>query len=261
MGTADTYTAGLRINGALASAATTLSPLEISTSRALSGSLGYWGIYHHPSFSSSSSGQFFGVYNLMEASSTGNGQGAGNNNSILGITGGIFYGINDNTGGSGLGLEGFSSGNKTIGLRGYSYSNGGASPRAVGVLGTAGLDNSATATGGYFVVCATGSGATCETYTNAGASAALVSDNKDTSVPSFIAMNNGTNVFQISSAGVTTIGTTSGNAIHIINGAAQTPNGHNLTITNGPGASSGDPAVWLTLKINGTNYVVPAWAY
>lgn len=41
----------------------------------------------------------------------------------------------------------------------------------------------------------------------------------------------------------------------------QTPAAGALTLANGPGASTGNPSVYLTLNINGTNYVVPAWAF
>lgn len=50
-------------------------------------------------------------------------------------------------------------------------------------------------------------------------------------------------------------------AIHAIRGALQTPAAGVLTLTNGPGAATGNPAVYLTLNINGTNYAIPAWAF
>jgi hypothetical protein len=41
----------------------------------------------------------------------------------------------------------------------------------------------------------------------------------------------------------------------------QTPAAGVLTLTNGPGASTGNPTIYLTLKINGTNYVFPGWSF
>lgn len=49
--------------------------------------------------------------------------------------------------------------------------------------------------------------------------------------------------------------------IHQINSGLQAPAAGVLTLTNGPGASTGNPAVYLKLNINGTNYVIPAWAF
>lgn len=49
--------------------------------------------------------------------------------------------------------------------------------------------------------------------------------------------------------------------IHQINSGLQAPAAGVLTLTNGPGASTGNPAVYLTLNINGTNYAIPAWAF
>lgn len=50
-------------------------------------------------------------------------------------------------------------------------------------------------------------------------------------------------------------------SIHSVHGALQASAAGVLTLTNGPGASTGNPAVYLTLNINGTNYVIPAWAF
>jgi len=65
----------------------------------------------------------------------------------------------------------------------------------------------------------------------------------------------------VSGVGVVKIGGTGETEIHEVNGALQAPAAGVLTLTNGPGASTGDPSVYLTLNINGTNYVIPAWAF
>lgn len=70
----------------------------------------------------------------------------------------------------------------------------------------------------------------------------------------------GVNAIVISSSQAVTLGTGSG-ATHRLNSSVQAPAAGVLTLTNGPGASTGNPAVYLTLNINGTNYVVPAWAF
>jgi len=61
--------------------------------------------------------------------------------------------------------------------------------------------------------------------------------------------------------GSVNIGMTGETDIHRINTTVQTPSVGVLTLTNGPGASTGNPAVYLTLNINGTNYAIPAWAF
>lgn len=57
------------------------------------------------------------------------------------------------------------------------------------------------------------------------------------------------------------IGDTGETDIHRINTTTQAPSAGVLTLTNGPGASTGNPAVYLTLNINGTNYAFPGWAF
>lgn len=72
---------------------------------------------------------------------------------------------------------------------------------------------------------------------------------------------NNAEIINISASGLVQIGEVGGTEIHAINGAVQAPATGVLTLTNGPGASTGNPTVYLTLNINGTNYVVPAWVY
>lgn len=69
----------------------------------------------------------------------------------------------------------------------------------------------------------------------------------------------GTIVLKITTAGVFTIGTGT-TARHRINGGLATNGAQVLTMTNGPTGTSGNPAVYLQVNINGTNYVIPAWA-
>jgi len=45
-----------------------------------------------------------------------------------------------------------------------------------------------------------------------------------------------------------------------INSATETAGADTLTLTNGPSGTAGDPDVYLKVVINGTNYVIPAWA-
>lgn len=73
-------------------------------------------------------------------------------------------------------------------------------------------------------------------------------------------VTNGISGVAISSAQAVTLGTGTG-AIHRFNSTLQAPAAGVLTLTNGPGASTGNPAVYLTLNINGTNYAIPAWAF
>jgi len=40
-----------------------------------------------------------------------------------------------------------------------------------------------------------------------------------------------------------------------------TPSAGVLTLTNGPGASTGNPAIYIKINVNGTNYAIPAFAY
>lgn len=73
-------------------------------------------------------------------------------------------------------------------------------------------------------------------------------------------VTNGISGVAISSTQAVTLGTGTG-AIHRFNSTLQAPAAGVLTLTNGPGASTGNPAVYLTLNINGTNYAIPAWAF
>lgn len=66
------------------------------------------------------------------------------------------------------------------------------------------------------------------------------------------------NYFQISTAGVVTIGTGTATT-HVINTQLATAGSDALTLGNGPTGKAGDPAVYIQINVNGTNRVVPAW--
>lgn len=64
-----------------------------------------------------------------------------------------------------------------------------------------------------------------------------------------------------SGGGALTFGATGATPIHRFNALTQSPASGVLTFTNGPGSSSGNPSVYLTLNINGTNYAFPGFAF
>lgn len=74
--------------------------------------------------------------------------------------------------------------------------------------------------------------------------------------------NGGTTISgSISSVGLWTIGASGGTQIHTINSDTAATNTGVLTLTNGPGVSTGNPTVYLKLNINGTTYAIPAWVF
>lgn len=67
------------------------------------------------------------------------------------------------------------------------------------------------------------------------------------------------NALHITAAGLVTIGTGTSNR-NRINSSLATNGAVALTMLNGPTGTSGNPAVWMQININGTNYVIPAWS-
>ncbi len=67
------------------------------------------------------------------------------------------------------------------------------------------------------------------------------------------------NTFQITGTGSCVLGGDSTTPIHRLNTATGTPAGGVGTLTNLPTGLAGNPTVWLTLDINGTDYVFPGW--
>lgn len=70
----------------------------------------------------------------------------------------------------------------------------------------------------------------------------------------------GTTMLSFSNAGAVTLGN-GPTQTHRVNGLVQAPAAGVLTLVNAPGAATGDPTVYLTININGTDYVIPAWAF
>lgn len=64
---------------------------------------------------------------------------------------------------------------------------------------------------------------------------------------------------QTDSTGKWTIGPAASNVTHRLNSNTTAAGTAVLTLTNGPGTVSRNPAVYLTININGTDYVVPAF--
>lgn len=62
-----------------------------------------------------------------------------------------------------------------------------------------------------------------------------------------------------SADGVVQIGRTGTTDKNILNNMTESAGSVSLTITNGPATTSGDPAIWLRMTINGTDYVSPWW--
>lgn len=94
------------------------------------------------------------------------------------------------------------------------------------------------------------------------ASSAGTLDSKLTIAPTTIEFkNNGDISGGISASNEWTIGVSGTSAIHKIHSAVGTPAAQVMTMTNGPAGSSGNPAVFLKLAINGATYIVPLWNF
>lgn len=65
---------------------------------------------------------------------------------------------------------------------------------------------------------------------------------------------------QIKNSGQVTLQPSGTTELLDINSATETAGADALTLTNGPTGTAGDPDVYLKVVINGTNYVIPAWA-
>jgi hypothetical protein len=68
------------------------------------------------------------------------------------------------------------------------------------------------------------------------------------------------NFLKITTAGLVSIGASGGGQRHALNIGAATNGAVALTMLNGPTGTSGNPAKWITITIDGTNHVIPAWS-
>ncbi len=70
--------------------------------------------------------------------------------------------------------------------------------------------------------------------------------------------NNALNV-SLAATGALTIGPSAGGVTHRLNTNTTAGNADALTLLNGPTGTAGNPDTYLTININGTNHVIPAW--
>lgn len=90
-----------------------------------------------------------------------------------------------------------------------------------------------------------------------GLSAAAVFDNTTGTDNIMTLLDNGSSVFQVQDGGVTVIGGNAGSAVHEINGGTVAAAASVGTMTNFP--TSGNPSVFLKVRINGVQVYIPAW--
>lgn len=79
--------------------------------------------------------------------------------------------------------------------------------------------------------------------------------------PLSIYTGSNTNQLRLETDGSVQLGAASATPVHRLNTATETPAAGALTLTNGPGAASGDPSIFIKINVNGTEYVIPAWAF
>ncbi len=91
-------------------------------------------------------------------------------------------------------------------------------------------------------------------------SGAAVFDNAATTHPILVLQDNGTTCFEFADGGVMTAGATGGTPTHRFNTATATAGSDALTFTNGPSGTAGNPDIYWTVNINGTNYAFPGFA-
>jgi hypothetical protein len=70
---------------------------------------------------------------------------------------------------------------------------------------------------------------------------------------------NSTTGLSVSGAQLVTIGTGTA-TIHRLNSQLGTNGAGVATMTNGPAGTSGNPAVWIRINVNGTDRAIPAWS-
>lgn len=220
LSTATTWATVLSMTGSIASTPSLITLFNGVPSLTLSGSRAFYGINITPTISGTTNDQIFGVRAYLNATSTGGNFGF-DNASVNGIVGGVLFGKNGSTTGYGTGAITYATGNKSIGLHSGAIATGGGTRYAIGVMGAAGQDNSAQATGGYFRIASSLDG-TQEATTNPGISAGLIGDNGNvTGGAALVGMNNGSSVFQVTGAYTVlgAVGQTGTSVAHLVNGA------------------------------------------
>lgn len=213
-----------------------------------------------PTISGSTSGLIAREHVSMIGVSSGTSAG-GQFATLNGVAGNFTAMYNTNSTGLGISHYGWINANKAVGARGVAYAGQGSSGKAVGVNGVATTENNPSiVSGGYFVLDSTISNGNAETATPfPSTSAALIANTGDVAatIPAFIAMNNGSSVFQVQNNGRTVIGANGGTARHELNTATQTAGSSTATLTNSPVA--GNPTMYIKLMVNGTEVFIPAW--
>lgn len=169
-------------------------------------------------------------------------------------------------GGTGSAMGAFAAAvqqNKGVGGEFFVFGGFGANAQSYGVRALA-TNQTSSGTGqavGLLARIGTTGDSTFEGF-DPGLSAGAVVDSGDTGKYALVAMNAGVAVMTVSGNGITTIGqvgTTS--ATHQINGTVVANSGSGTPAFSGGGSPvTGAPATWLKIQINGTNYVIPAWA-
>lgn len=165
-----------------------------------------------------SSGGVIGAYYNVAAVNTSNNLGTVANQ-FQGNTGVWSQVSTQNTTGLAVGVTSgaFSSRYQMGGHFTAGGNAGGTSPKALGVKGAASPDGTGVAStiGVYGVLASTQSAAESSWPTYNAASAF---DSGDVVAPAFVALNNGSSVFQIQNNGVTIIGANNGGSTHLVNG-------------------------------------------
>lgn len=200
---------------------------------------------------------YAGFYTNQSTVSTGNRLGAVSQIPFASVGYAAFLN-NGGTSGAQIGTNmGVTSANRNVGGFYSAAGGGGATPRNLAVVGIADLQTSATGVGGWFRLDTTLD--TTVENANPGQSAALIADNGDTTADSFVTMDAGVVSFEVADGGAVTLGAASTTPTHRFNSATVAAGTDLMTLENGPANTAGDPDTFLSLDINGTVHVIPAW--
>lgn len=215
-----------------------------------------------PTISGSTSGLIAREYASIIGVSSGASAG-GQFATLSGVVGNFNAMYNTNSTGLGIAHYGWMNANKAVGARGLAYAGQGSSGRAIGVNGVATTENNPSiASAGYFAMDSTISDGGAETDTAFPAtSGVLIANTGDVAatIPAFIAMNNGSSVFQVQNNGRTVIGGNGGTARHELNTATQAAGSATGTLgTQFP--TNAAPYAFVRMMVNGREVYFPVWA-
>jgi len=94
----------------------------------------------------------------------------------------------------------------------------------------------------------------------AGTIAAGAFNNGSVAADVLLGMDNGTVCFKVADGGACTLGAASTTPTHRLNTATTSAGSDAMTLLNGPSGTAGNPDIFITINVNGTSYVIPAWA-